>query len=79
MFQDTTSPRFSSLEDMTVNSMQVCHSELRSKLDYTGNEESRSYLPTMARLGLVMICIWMIEQNGNLVEGSKLWFRDLNM
>jgi hypothetical protein len=47
-------------EDMTVNQCRFAVQNLGPKLDYTGNEESRSYLPTMARLGLGMICIWMI-------------------
>ncbi|MBS1550093.1 MAG: type IX secretion system outer membrane channel protein PorV [Bacteroidetes bacterium] len=48
-----TSPRFSGFGGMDnrINAGYVI-SNLGPRLDYTGDENSRSYLPTMARLGL---------------------------
>lgn len=46
---------------------------LGPKLDYTGNEESRSYLPTMARLGIGYdMYLDDLNRVGLTVEGSKL-------
>lgn len=48
-----TSPKFSSLGGMDGKlNGGFAIQNLGPKLDYTGNEESRSYLPTMARLGV---------------------------
>ncbi|PXW16590.1 MULTISPECIES: type IX secretion system outer membrane channel protein PorV [Chryseobacterium] len=69
-----TSPRFSSIGgyDGKVNA-GLAVQNLGPKLDYTGNEESRSYLPTMARLG-VGYDMYLDDMNrvGISVEGSKL-------
>ncbi|MET3036164.1 type IX secretion system outer membrane channel protein PorV [Chryseobacterium sp. NRRL B-14859] len=69
-----TSPRFSSIGgyDGKVNAGFAIQN-LGPKLDYTGNEESRSYLPTMARLG-VGYDMYLDDLNriGISVEGSKL-------
>jgi hypothetical protein len=69
-----TSPRFSSIGgyDGKVNA-GLAVQNLGPKLDYTGNEESRSYLPTMARLGLGYD-MYLDDMNrvGISVEGSKL-------
>ncbi|MBP1167877.1 MULTISPECIES: type IX secretion system outer membrane channel protein PorV [Chryseobacterium] len=69
-----TSPRFSSIGgyDGKVNA-GIAIQNLGPKLDYTGNEESRSYLPTMARLG-VGYDMYLDDMNrvGISVEGSKL-------
>ncbi|AKK71440.1 hypothetical protein HX13_05260 [Chryseobacterium sp. P1-3] len=69
-----TSPRFSSIGgyDGKVNAGFAVQN-LGPKLDYTGNEESRSYLPTMARLG-VGYDMYLDDLNriGISVEGSKL-------
>lgn len=69
-----TSPRFSSFGgyDGRVNA-GLAVQNLGPKLDYTGNEESRSYLPTMARLG-VGYDMFLDDMNriGISVEGSKL-------
>ncbi|CAI8759133.1 type IX secretion system outer membrane channel protein PorV [Chryseobacterium sp. MYb7] len=69
-----TSPRFSSIGgyDGKVNA-GLAIQNLGPKLDYTGNEESRSYLPTMARLG-VGYDMYLDDMNrvGISVEGSKL-------
>ncbi|GEJ44653.1 MULTISPECIES: type IX secretion system outer membrane channel protein PorV [unclassified Chryseobacterium] len=68
------SPRFSSIGgyDGKVNA-GLAIQNLGPKLDYTGNEESRSYLPTMARLG-VGYDMYLDDMNriGISVEGSKL-------
>ncbi|MDC8103080.1 type IX secretion system outer membrane channel protein PorV [Chryseobacterium sp. PTM-20240506] len=69
-----TSPRFSSIGgyDGKVNAGFAIQN-LGPKLDYTGNEESRSYLPTMARLG-VGYDMYLDDLNkiGISVEGSKI-------
>lgn len=69
-----TSPRFSSIGgyDGKVNA-GLAIQNLGPKLDYTGNEESRSYLPTMARLG-IGYDMYLDDMNrvGISVEGSKL-------
>ncbi|WP_292008379.1 type IX secretion system outer membrane channel protein PorV [Chryseobacterium sp.] len=69
-----TSPRFSSIGgyDGKVNAGFAIQN-LGPKLDYTGNEESRSYLPTMARLG-IGYDMYLDDMNriGISVEGSKL-------
>ncbi|MCS4301284.1 MULTISPECIES: type IX secretion system outer membrane channel protein PorV [Chryseobacterium] len=69
-----TSERFSSFGgyDGKLNA-GLAIQNLGPKLDYTGNEESRSYLPTMARLG-VGYDMYMDDMNriGISVEGSKL-------
>lgn len=68
------SPRFSSIGgyDGKINA-GLAVQNLGPKLDYTGNEESRSYLPTMARLG-VGYDMYLDDMNriGISVEGSKL-------
>jgi hypothetical protein len=68
------SPRFSSIGgyDGKINA-GLAIQNLGPKLDYTGNEESRSYLPTMARLG-VGYDMYLDDLNrvGISVEGSKL-------
>ncbi|MCJ7935120.1 MAG: type IX secretion system outer membrane channel protein PorV [Chryseobacterium sp.] len=69
-----SSPRFTGLggNDGKVNAGFAIQN-LGPKLDYTGNEESRSYLPTMARLG-VGYDMYLDDMNriGISVEGSKL-------
>lgn len=69
-----TSERFSSFGgyDGKLNA-GLAIQNLGPKLDYTGNEESRSYLPTMARLG-VGYDMYLDDLNriGLSVEGSKL-------
>lgn len=69
-----TSPRFQSFGNYEgkVNA-GFAISNLGPKLDYTGNEESRSYLPTMARLGLGYD-MYLDDMNrvGLSVEGSKI-------
>ncbi len=69
-----TSERFSSFGgyDGKFNA-GLAIQNLGPKLDYTGNEESRSYLPTMARLG-VGYDMYMDDLNriGISFEGSKL-------
>jgi hypothetical protein len=69
-----TSPRFSSIGgyDGKVNAGAVI-SNLGPKLDYTGDEASRSYLPTMARIG-VGYDMYLDDMNrvGLSVEGSKI-------
>lgn len=69
-----TSPRFSSFGgyDGKVNGGFAIQN-LGPKLDYTGNEESRSYLPTIARLG-VGYDMYLDDLNKVSIsaEGSKL-------
>ena len=69
-----TSPRFSSFGgyDGKLNAGFAIQN-IGPKLDYTGNEESRSYLPTMARLG-VGYDMYLYDMNrvGISIEGSKL-------
>ncbi|AZB10579.1 hypothetical protein EG344_17955 [Chryseobacterium sp. G0162] len=69
-----TSERFSSFGgyDGKFNA-GLAIQNLGPKLDYTGNEESRSYLPTMARLG-IGYDMYMDDLNrlGISFEGSKL-------
>lgn len=69
-----TSPKFSSIGGMDgrVNAGAVI-SNLGPKLDYTGDEASRSYLPTMARLG-VGYDMFLDDMNrvGISFEGSKI-------
>ncbi|MDI2598447.1 hypothetical protein QA786_14760, partial [Listeria monocytogenes] len=69
-----TSERFSSFGgyDGKFNA-GLAVQNLGPKLDYTGNEESRSYLPTMARLG-IGYDMYMDDLNriGISFEGSKL-------
>ncbi|AZA77391.1 hypothetical protein EG347_07650 [Chryseobacterium sp. G0186] len=69
-----TSERFSSFGgyDGKLNAGFAVQN-LGPKLDYTGNEESRSYLPTMARLG-IGYDMYMDDVNriGISFEGSKL-------
>lgn len=69
-----TSERFSSFGgyDGKLNA-GLAIQNLGPKLDYTGNEESRSYLPTMARLG-IGYDMYMDDLNriGISFEGSKL-------
>lgn len=69
-----TSERFSSIGgyDGKLNA-GLAIQNLGPKLDYTGNEESRSYLPTMARLG-VGYDMYLDDLNriGLSFEGSKL-------
>ncbi|RXM51830.1 MULTISPECIES: type IX secretion system outer membrane channel protein PorV [unclassified Chryseobacterium] len=69
-----TSERFSSFGgyDGKLNA-GLAIQNLGPKLDYTGNEESRSYLPTMARLG-VGYDMYLDDLNriGLSFEGSKL-------
>lgn len=69
-----TSPRFSSFGNYEgkVNA-GFAVTNLGPKLDYTGDEASRSYLPTMARLG-VGYDMYLDEMNrvGISVEGSKI-------
>lgn len=69
-----TSPRFSSIGgyDGKLNA-GLAIQNLGPKLDYTGNEESRSYLPTMARLGIGYdMFLDDVNRVGLTVEGSKL-------
>ncbi len=69
-----TSPRFSGLASMDgkINAGFALQN-VGPKLDYTGNEESRSYLPTMARLG-IGYDMYLDDMNrvGLSVEGSKI-------
>lgn len=69
-----TSPKFSSFGgyDGKLNA-GIAIQNLGPKLDYTGNEESRSYLPTMARLG-IGYDMYLDDMNkvGLSVEGSKI-------
>ena len=69
-----SSPKFSGLGGMD-NKLNAGFSvqNLGPKLDYTGDDASRSYLPTMARLG-VGYDIFLDDLNkvGISVEGSKL-------
>jgi len=69
-----TSPKFSSFGgyDGKLNA-GFAITNVGPKLDYTGNEESRSYLPTMARLG-VGYDMYLDDVNrvGLSVEGSKI-------
>lgn len=69
-----TSPRFQSFGNYEgkVNAGFTV-SNLGPKLDYTGDEASRSYLPTMARLG-VGYDMYLDDMNrvGLSVEGSKI-------
>lgn len=69
-----TSPRFSSFGgyDGKINA-GLAVQNIGPKLDYTGNEESRSYLPTMTRLG-IGYDMFLDDMNriGLTVEGSKL-------
>jgi hypothetical protein len=69
-----SSPKFSSFGgyDGKVNA-GLAIQNLGPKLDYTGNEESRSYLPTMARLG-IGYDMYLDDMNkiGLSVEGSKI-------
>ena len=69
-----TSPRFSSFGgyDGKLNA-GFSVSNLGPKLDYTGNEESRSYLPTMARLGIGYdMYLDDVNRVGLSLEGSKI-------
>ncbi|MBW7676417.1 type IX secretion system outer membrane channel protein PorV [Chryseobacterium chendengshani] len=69
-----TSPRFSSFGgyDGKLNG-GFSISNLGPKLDYTGNEESRSYLPTMARLGIGYdMYLDDVNRVGLSLEGSKI-------
>lgn len=69
-----TSPKFSSLGgfDGRINAGWAI-SNLGPRLDYTGDEESRSYLPTMARLGVSYdMFIDDVNRVGIGVEASKL-------
>ncbi|BAP32751.1 uncharacterized protein CHSO_3714 [Chryseobacterium sp. StRB126] len=69
-----TSERFSSFGgyDSKLNA-GLAIQNLGPKLDYTGNEESRSYLPTMARLGIGYdMYLDDLNRIGLSVEGSKL-------
>jgi len=69
-----TSPRFSSFGGMDGKlNAGATISNLGPKLDYTGDEASRSYLPTMARLG-VGYDMYLDDMNriGLSVEGSKI-------
>lgn len=69
-----TSPKFSSFGgyDGKVNA-GLAITNLGPKLDYTGNEESRSYLPTMARLGIGYdMFLDDVNRIGLSVEGSKI-------
>lgn len=69
-----TSPKFSSFGnyDGKVNA-GFSVTNLGPKLDYTGDEASRSYLPTMARLG-IGYDMYLDDMNkvGLSVEGSKI-------
>lgn len=69
-----TSPKFSSFGgyDGKLNA-GFAVTNLGPKLDYTGNEESRSYLPTMARLGIGYdMYLDDVNRVGLSVEGSKI-------
>lgn len=69
-----SSPKFSGLGGMD-NKLNAGFSvqNLGPKLDYTGDDASRSYLPTMARLGLGYdIFLDDLNKVGISVEGSKL-------
>lgn len=69
-----TSPRFSSFGNYEGKmNAGFAVTNLGPKLDYTGDEASRSYLPTMARLG-VGYDMYLDEMNrvGISVEGSKI-------
>ncbi|MBB4805961.1 hypothetical protein HNP38_001233 [Chryseobacterium defluvii] len=69
-----TSPRFSSFGgyDGKLNA-GLAIQNLGPKLDYTGDEESRSYLPTMARLGIGYdMYLDDLNKVGLSVEGSKI-------
>lgn len=69
-----SSPKFSSFGgyDGKLNA-GLAIQNLGPKLDYTGNEESRSYLPTMARLGIGYdMFLDDVNRIGLSVEGSKL-------
>ena len=69
-----TSPKFSSFGNMDgkING-GFSITNLGPKLDYTGDEASRSYLPTMARIG-VGYDMYLDDMNkvGLSVEGSKI-------
>lgn len=69
-----STPRFSGLGGMD-NKINAGFSvqNLGPKLDYTGDEESRSYLPTIARLGLGYdVFVDDMNKVGISFEGSKL-------
>lgn len=69
-----TSPRFSGLGGMDnkINAGWAVQN-LGPKLDYTGDEESRSYLPTMLRLGAGYdVFIDDVNRIGFSAEASKL-------
>ncbi|AYN01704.1 type IX secretion system outer membrane channel protein PorV [Chryseobacterium aahli] len=69
-----TSPKFSSFGgyDGKLNG-GFAITNVGPKLDYTGNEESRSYLPTMARLGIGYdMYLDDVNRVGLSVEGSKI-------
>ncbi|MEG1592466.1 hypothetical protein AB670_00864 [Chryseobacterium sp. MOF25P] len=69
-----TSPKFSSFANMDGKlNAGFSVTNLGPKLDYTGDEASRSYLPTMARLG-VGYDMYLDDMNkvGLSVEGSKI-------
>ena len=69
-----TSPKFSSFGGMDGKfNAGATISNLGPKLDYTGDEASRSYLPTMARLG-VGYDMYLDDLNkvGVSFEGSKI-------
>ncbi|WP_175622143.1 type IX secretion system outer membrane channel protein PorV [Chryseobacterium schmidteae] len=69
-----TSPKFSSFANMDGKlNAGFSVTNLGPKLDYTGDEASRSYLPTMARLG-IGYDMYLDEMNkvGLSVEGSKI-------
>ena len=69
-----TSPKFSSFANMDGKlNAGFSVTNLGPKLDYTGDEASRSYLPTMARIGLGYD-MYLDDMNkvGLSVEGSKI-------
>lgn len=69
-----TSPKFSSFANMDGKlNAGFSVTNLGPKLDYTGDEASRSYLPTMARIG-VGYDMYLDDMNkvGLSVEGSKI-------
>ncbi|MDY0931468.1 type IX secretion system outer membrane channel protein PorV [Chryseobacterium sp. CFBP8996] len=69
-----TSPKFSSFANMDGKlNAGFSVTNLGPKLDYTGDEASRSYLPTMARLG-IGYDMYLDDMNkvGLSVEGSKI-------
>ncbi len=69
-----TTPRFSGLGGMDnkINA-GLAIQNLGPKLDYTGDEDSRTYLPTIARLGAGYdVFIDDVNRVGISVEGSKL-------